>query len=131
MPIALEADLTTLGEFLDAQGYGAAFQEDHILPQAAAIWSTSARDIRDFPATAFIRFCDNHGLLKVTGRPAWRTVDGGSRAYVARLTAAYAERVRLAAMVKSVRRVSAGVVVRDVNGGDRDLRPGGCRHPCQ
>jgi uncharacterized protein len=113
----LEADLTTLGEFLDAQGYGAAFQEDHILPQAAAIWSTSARDIRDFPATAFIRFCDNHGLLKITGRPAWRTVDGGSRAYVARLTAAYADRVRLAAMVKSVRRVSDGVVVRDVNGG--------------
>jgi predicted NAD/FAD-binding protein len=112
----LEANRTTLGEFLDAQGYGAAFQEDHILPQAAAIWSTSARDIRDFPATAFIRFCENHGLLKITGRPAWRTVDGGSRAYVTRLTAAYSDRVRVAAPVTSVRRASDGVVVRDGNG---------------
>jgi hypothetical protein len=113
----LEADLTTLGEFLDSRGYGAAFQQDHILPQAAAIWSTSARDIRDYPAAAFIRFCENHGLLKVTDRPVWRTVDGGSQAYVARLTAAYAERVRLGAPVTSVRRVPDGVVVRDGRGG--------------
>lgn len=109
----LEADLTTLGEFLDGQGYGVAFQQDHILPQAAAIWSTSARDIRDYPATAFIRFCENHGLLKITSRPVWRTVDGGSRAYVGRLTSAYADRVRLGATVKSVRRSPDGVLIRD------------------
>src|SRR5579859_1600413 len=113
----LEADMTTLGEFLDRQGYGTAFQQDHLLPQAAAIWSTSARDIRDYPAAAFIRFCENHGLLKITDRPAWRTVDGGSRAYVARLTASYADRVRLSAPVTSVRRTSDGVVVRDTRGG--------------
>jgi hypothetical protein len=114
---SLEADLTTLGAFLDRQGYGAAFQEDHILPQAAAIWSTSARDIRDYPAAAFIRFCENHGLLKITGRPVWRTVDGGSRTYVARLTAAYADRVRLATAVRSVRRTSGAVAIRDAKGG--------------
>jgi len=112
----LESDLTTLGEFLDSQGYGTAFQQDHLLPQAAAIWSTSAQDVRDYPAAAFIRFCENHGLLKITDRPVWRTVDGGSRAYVARLTAAYADRVRLAAPVKSVMRVSDGVVIRDGRG---------------
>ena len=33
----------TLGEFLDAHGYGEAFQQDHLLPMAAAIWSGSAR----------------------------------------------------------------------------------------
>jgi predicted NAD/FAD-binding protein len=112
----LEADLTTLGEFLDSQGYGTAFQEDHLLPQAAAIWSTSAREIRDYPAAAFIRFCENHGLLKITDRLPWRTVDGGSRAYVARLTATYSERVRLGAPVRSVRRASNGVVIRDGRG---------------
>ena len=113
----LEADLTTLGEFLDDQGYGAAFQEDHLLPQAAAIWSTSARDIRDYPAAAFIRFCENHGLLKIVDRPVWRTVDGGSRVYVARLTGAYAGRVRLGSRVESIARVSEGVVIRDGGGG--------------
>jgi predicted NAD/FAD-binding protein len=113
----LEANLATLGEFLDSQGYGAAFQQDHILPQAAAIWSTSAREIRDYPASAFIRFCENHGLLKIANRPVWRTVDGGSRAYVARLTAAYADKVRLGARVAGVRRTSGGVDVRDGRGG--------------
>src|ERR1700679_144627 len=61
------ADLSpsiTLGEFLDAHGYGKAFQQDHLLPMAAAIWSGSAASVRDLPALHFIRFCDNHGLLK-------------------------------------------------------------------
>ncbi len=114
---ALEADMTTLGDFLDRGRYGAAFQNDHLIPQAAAIWSASARDIRDYPAAAFIRFCENHGLLKITDRPVWRTVDGGSRAYVSRLTATYADRVRLGAGVAGVARTPEGVVVRDVTGG--------------
>ncbi len=115
---ALDGDLTSLGDYLDARGYGAAFQDDHILPQAAAIWSASARDIRDFPAAAFIRFCENHGLLKITDRPIWRTVDGGSRAYVSRLAAAFANRTRLGAPVVAVASTPAGVRVRDAAGGE-------------
>jgi len=45
-------------------------------------------DIRAYPAAAFIRFCENHGLLRILDRPLWRTVEGGARAYVTRLTAA-------------------------------------------
>ncbi len=114
---ALEAEMTTLGDFLDTQGYGRAFQNDHLLPQAAAIWSASANDIRDYPAAAFIRFFQNHGLLKITDRPIWRTVEGGSRTYVSHLTAAYADRVRVGAAVRSVKRTPTGVVVRDALGG--------------
>ncbi len=106
----------SLGEYLGAQGYGPAFQEDHLLPQAAAIWSVSCAAIRDYPAEAFIRFCENHGLLKVFGRPVWRTVEGGSRAYVERLTAPYADRVRRGSPVVEVRRTDRGVVVRDADG---------------
>ena len=57
----------------------------HLLPMAGAIWSAAPGDMRDYPAKAFLRFFDNHGLLKVKNRPAWRTVKGGSREYVARL----------------------------------------------
>jgi predicted NAD/FAD-binding protein len=116
---ALDGRLTTLGEYLEAQGYGDAFQDDHLLPQAAAIWSAPVAAIRDFPAEAFIRFCENHGLLKVFGRPVWRTVEGGSRAYVSRLTARYAERVRTGCAVQSVRRDGRGVVIRDQTGRER------------
>jgi len=114
---ALEADMTSLGDYLNAQGYGRAFQDDHLIPQAAAIWSASTNDIRDYPAAAFIRFCENHGLLKIFNRPLWRTVDGGSRAYVSRLTEAYADRVRLGAAVVGIRRAPDGVLVRDSRGG--------------
>ncbi len=114
---ALTADLTSLGDYLDAHGYGHAFQNDHLLPQAAAIWSASARDIRDYPAAAFIRFCDNHGLLKITDRPLWRTVEGGSRTYVKRLMADFAGRTRVAVGVANLARTAAGAVVRDRQGG--------------
>ena len=113
---ALDGRLTSLGEYLGAQRYGDAFQEDHLLPQAAAIWSAPVSLIRDYPAEAFIRFCENHGLLKVFGRPIWRTVEGGSRAYVEKLTAGYAHAIRLERPVLGVRRTPHGVVVRDGTG---------------
>jgi len=114
--VALESSLVSLGEYLETKRYGRAFRDDHLLPQAAAIWSTPARDVRDFPAATFIRFCENHGLLKITDRPIWRTVTGGSRSYVARLTAAYANRVRAGCGAVEVVRTAKGVEVRDTAG---------------
>jgi hypothetical protein len=108
---ALDAGATTLGDYLTAQGYGRPFQDDHIIPQAAAIWSASACDIRNYPAAAFIRFCENHGLLKIIDRPGWRTVDGGSRSYVRKLLQRLGEGVRLGSPVRRVARTAAGVVV--------------------
>ena len=112
----LERTTISLGDYLDTNGYGQAFQQDHLLPQAAAIWSASVEEIRDLPAAAFIRFCQNHGLLKIVGRPIWRTVDGGSRGYVERLTAAYRDNVRLGAAVRHVRRLPDGVRITDSEG---------------
>ncbi|MFO1122329.1 MAG: FAD-dependent oxidoreductase [Hyphomicrobiales bacterium] len=77
----------TLAQFIRQEGYSAAFAELHLLPMAGAIWSSAARDMRDYPARAFIRFFDNHGLLRINDRPQWRTVKGGSQAYVSRLVA--------------------------------------------
>jgi predicted NAD/FAD-binding protein len=112
-------NLISLGEYLEQRGYGKAFQRDHLLPQAAAIWSASLDEIHHYPACAFVRFFENHGLLKLKGRPKWRTVAGGSRAYVEKLTAAYADRVRLGAGAISVKRDAGGVLVRDASGEER------------
>lgn len=109
-------DLISLGEYLSRRGYGDAFQRDHLLPQAAAIWSASIADIRHYPACAFVRFFENHGLLKLKDRPEWQTVEGGSRAYVEKLTAAYADRARLNAGAVSVRREGNSAWVRDAQG---------------
>ncbi|WP_439815656.1 NAD(P)/FAD-dependent oxidoreductase [Zavarzinia sp. CC-PAN008] len=69
----------SLGEYLDREGYSQAFISDHILPISAAIWSTAPEAVRAYPLASFLRFFASHGLLNVTRRPAWRTVDGGSR----------------------------------------------------
>lgn len=106
----------TLGDFLRREGFSEAFRDDHLLPMAAAVWSSPASTLLDYPAESFIRFCSNHGLLKLTGRPVWRTVEGGSRTYVARL-AETLDHVRLARSVASVRPVGGKVEVRDLQGG--------------
>jgi uncharacterized protein len=115
----LHGSTLSLRGYLDARGYGKAFVEDHLLPMAAAIWSTPCGAVGDQPAENFIRFCDNHGLLQVLNRPVWRTVAGGSRAYVRKLTASYADRLRLGCGVHQVRRLPDSVVVSDTCGGQR------------
>ena len=114
--LATRDSMISLGEYLNRRGYGEAFQRDHLLPQAAAIWSASMGDIHHYPACAFVRFFENHGLLKLKGRPLWRTVEGGSRAYVEKLSAPFVERAQLNSGAVSVRRDPTGVWVRDARG---------------
>ncbi len=116
-PVVGEPDLTPLGDWLDWHGYGAALLEDHLLPMAAAIWSGRPEEMRAYPAAAFFRFCDNHGLLRLRDRPVWRSVTGGSRAYVARLAAGFLGETRLNCGVSAVRRGPDGVVLSDSRGG--------------
>jgi hypothetical protein len=113
---ALDASMTSLGEYLGAAGYGQPFQDDHILPQAAAIWSASVEAVRELPAAAFIRFFENHGLLKILDKPLWRTVVGGSRQYVSRLTASVRAGARLGCAATRIERTAGGVLVRDESG---------------
>jgi len=108
-----------LGAYLDGLGCGAAFRDDHLYPMAAAIWSTPVADIPDYPAAAFVRFCENHGLLKLGRRPVWRTVEGGSREYVARLTRPFADRIVLSRRVRGIQRVGGGVEIDGGGGSER------------
>jgi hypothetical protein len=104
--------LQPLDSYLDARGYGRAFRDDHLYPMAAAIWSTPAARVGDYPTEAFVRFCENHQLLSLGDRPAWRTVTGGSARYVARLIEGIGEPLRLDSAAVEVRRDARGVVVR-------------------
>lgn len=114
---AAGAESLTIGDYLVREGYSQAFIDDHLLPMAAAIWSTPAGEMRHHPALAFVRFCMAHGLMQVAGRPQWRTVEGGSRAYVERLTAPFADRIRLSSRVREIRRLGDRVVVEDSHSG--------------
>jgi uncharacterized protein len=112
----LEEFHTTLGDYLDFKSYGSAFRNNHLIPMAASIWSAPAKAILKYPAASFIRFQCSHGLLKLRNRPPWRTVLGGSRVYVERLTRSFADRIKISAGVESIRRTSENVEVCDCFG---------------
>ena len=105
-----------LGDYLRDRNYGRAFIDDHLLPQAAAIWSTSAAQIMDYPFRAFITFFENHGLLQILDRILWRSVVGGAQAYVTKLIAPFADRIRTKTAIRSVSRQAGGVLVTDQYG---------------
>jgi uncharacterized protein len=115
---AIDMGDISLDAYLDASGYGTAFRVDHLYPMAAAIWSTPAAEIGEYPARAFVRFCENHGLLRLVNRPLWRTLTGGSRAYVAKLARAIPE-ILTNTPICAVRRHSDSVEIVSVGGETR------------
>jgi hypothetical protein len=114
-------DRVTLGQFAAAEGYSQAFVERHLLPMAGAIWSSAPRQMLDYPARPFLTFFDNHGLLKFVDRPQWRTVVGGSRAYVAKLVADSSAKILPGSAVKSISRAPGRITVCTATGARRDF----------
>ena len=101
----------SLAEYLDEHGYSRGFRRHFLVPLTSALWSTAPGRALEFPAAYAIRFFDNHGMLGV-GRFRWRTVTGGSRAYVDSIAARLGDRLRLGSGVRSVRRSPDGVELR-------------------
>ena len=113
-PALLDSDDNdiSLGDFLAAGAYGRRFIEHYLVPMGAAIWSASPDDMQRFPARFVIRFFDNHGLLSVFDQPQWQVIRGGSREYVRRLVAPFADRIRTGAPVEGIARRGGKVIVR-------------------
>lgn len=107
----------TLGSYLDEARYSREFCDQYLVPMAAAIWSSSTRQVRDFPLKFFVSFFANHGMLTPRRAPQWRVVEGGSAAYVRALTAPIADRIRRAKPIRAVRRVLDAVEVTPALGG--------------
>ena len=105
----------TLGEYFARRHLAPRLLTDYLAPMGAAIWSAPSDQMLDFPAENFVAFSSNHRLLQYD-RPVWRTVKGGSRSYVEKLTSAFRDRLRLGCAVTSIQRTSHGVVVNDSHG---------------
>lgn len=105
----------SIGDYLNWRGFSPGFTNNYLVPMAAAIWSSPAARLLDFPAEQFVNFFDNHRLI-YSDAHQWRTVSGGSRNYLDKLLAPLGNRLRLNAGVVSVRRQGAQVLVSDVTG---------------
>lgn len=111
-----EADQRTLADFVESLGVGRLFKENYLYPMCAAIWSASLKEASQFPLGFFLRFFMNHGLLNITDRPQWATIEGGSRAYIGPLTESFKDAIHLNTPVKSIRRVADGIELETMDG---------------
>ena len=88
-----EAAGWSLGDWLERRRFSTWFRERFILPMGGAIWSTPTNRMLAFPAESFLRFFANHDLYTGLDKALqWRTVEGGSQAYVAQIGAALGSR---------------------------------------
>ncbi len=102
--LQFEDPAQTVGGYLERHRYSQEFRDHYLVPMAAAIWSAEPVAIDSMPLRFLVQFFKNHGLLQLEDRPQWKTIVGGSREYVRKLTRGFADRIRLGTPVKSVRR---------------------------
>ena len=104
------AMMQPLGDFLVDQKFSNEFRDWYFLPMMGCIWSCPTDQMLKFPVATMIRFCYNHGLIQVTNRPQWWTVNGGAKHYVEKIVARIADK-RLNTPVRRIVRDAAGVRV--------------------
>jgi hypothetical protein len=91
-------------------------REAFAIPLAAALWSLAPDRCGEFPAETFVRFLDQHGMLRTIRPLAWHTVEGGSRRYVDALVAQLRTgrcELRLGTPVTRITRLGGITVVAD------------------
>lgn len=106
----------SLGEYLQRGRFSPYMIDNYLVPMAAAIWSTPALRVVDFPAGPFLYFFRNHGLLSLRNRPLWRTVVGGSSRYVKAFSQSFQGQLHLSTPVRSIQRQDQQVVINLANG---------------
>ncbi len=93
----------SIGEWLGKRGYSDQFKRWYLYPMAGSIWSTRSSDIANFSARALFGFYENHELFAgLGGAVQWRTVTGGSRQYVEKVSNFLGSRVKLNAAITAV-----------------------------
>ena len=99
----------TLGEYCAERKFGVAFLNNYLYPMGAAIWSSPISEMHAFPAQPYLHFLENHGLLRLTNRPQWKYVRGGSRTYVQAMLKTFKNLPNLESAPKNIERTENGV----------------------
>ncbi len=101
----------TLRQYISHRGYGENFLRWYLVPMASAVWSSPPEKIEQFPAITLLRFWKNHGFLAIEKRKQWRTVCGGAKSYVQKITAPFRDQIQINNPVKSITRTPQGIEV--------------------
>ncbi len=99
----------TLSDYFSLRKFGDAFLNHYLYPMGAAIWSSPIAEMHAFPAQPYLHFLENHGLLRLTNRPQWKYVKGGSQTYVKAMLQTFEHTPNLNAAPASIQRIPEGV----------------------
>ncbi len=106
---------TTLDEYLAARATPRDVRDRFVIPLAAALWSLAPERCGEFPAETYLRFLDQHGMLRTLAPLPWETVVGGSARYVGALVghlqAIEGFELALATPVVTIARDARGVTI--------------------
>ena len=106
----------TLGAYCQQRNFSHEFLQHYLYPMGAAIWSSPVEQMQAFPAQPYLHFLENHGLLRLSNRPQWKVVLGGSRQYVEKLIRSFQISPQLSAAPQSIRRCDQGIILQHGNG---------------
>ncbi|WP_432147756.1 NAD(P)/FAD-dependent oxidoreductase [Streptomyces sp. bgisy029] len=98
----------TLGEFARRGRFSPYFRAHFLTPMVSAVWSCDPVTALRYPARYLFAFLAHHGMLTIGDSPVWRTVTGGSRAYVERVVKQLTA-VHTATPVRAITRHADGV----------------------
>jgi predicted NAD/FAD-binding protein len=108
----------TIREYVRERGYGDDFLNLFLVPMSSAVWSTPPDRMLDFPAMTLLRFFHNHGFLGLRTHHPWRTIEGGAKTYVAKMSAPWRSRVCLNSKAVRVTRGAGSVRVVTADGAE-------------
>lgn len=111
----------TLADYVRERRYGADLLDFYLVPMSSAVWSTAPSRMLEFPAITLLRFFQNHGFLGLHGHLSWMTVQGGSKAYVEKLSKPFRSAIQLGRGAIDVRREGGRARVTDTAGSTRDF----------
>ncbi len=107
---------TSLDDFLKTENYPTFFIKNHIIPMCSAIWSCDPKKMLEYPAHDFVNFFINHGLFKLSNRPSWSSVDGGSKKYVEAILKSSTFEKKINTHIQKIEKVKKGFQIIDNNG---------------
>jgi uncharacterized protein len=110
-----------LRDYVKARGYGNDFLHWYLSPMAAAVWSSPPERVEEFPAKTLMRFWHNHGFLGLDTQHPWRTVSGGSRRYVEKLTHPFKNKIHRNRGVSRVELTASGSRIEFADGSHQEF----------
>ncbi|TNF69775.1 MAG: NAD/FAD-binding protein [Gammaproteobacteria bacterium] len=107
----------SLNKYIESLNVGDWFRNYYLMAMGSAIWSTPISSMSHFPALTFIRFFNNHGLLRAFNHIPWYTVKGGSSTYVNEVIRQLKDaNIKFKSAAKSVRRNTGRIDIKDNQG---------------